>query len=250
MTITQSLRIAIVVTVALLLGSVVLPLSLHTLSLHQIQNATFAAVRFAAEKDPTQLSSLPVRDWHEDAARMPASVKRMGWAQFEMRVPRESSTVVATVDLRSTIAPLFLGAGGWLRVILGLLVSGTLVFLGLRYLQRLPSEPHSTRRISHELMAGSNHICDDLLHAALLQLPFPAIVFDRYHQVSLWNDVAANEFSNLNWSQGLHLLDVAEKLEWGTTLLERVDDAVASAATQWSQLLVTRKEGVVCVTLG
>lgn len=239
--------------VALLISALGVPLTLHELDLRHIRDSTFSAVRFAAIADPAQLALLPVSRWEEVEGVAASGVRRVAWGRYEMRIPRATTTVVADVDLRPTLAALLLGVGGWMRVIASLAVSGTLLFLGQRC-QIPASKKNATHSISaHASLQGARcaQVPSLLLKAGLDRLSHPGLVLDPDHRLMLWNTALQAEAPDVPWSSDLHLLDLAAILPWGKQLMEAVDDHALHTDADTSPLLLIIKEGDhLCVTAG
>lgn len=246
-------RRVFMIVAALWVSALAVPLTLHEQDLRHIRDSTFAAVRFAATADPAQLSQLPVARWEETEGAATPGVRRIAWGRYEMRIPRVTTTVVADIDLRPTLAALLLGAGGWLRVIASLAVGGGLLFFGLRCRTPVPKKNPTYSISTLTSLQGARHalVPSLLLKAGLDRVSHPALVLNSDHRLVLWNAAIQDEAPHVTWSPDVHLLDLATILPWGKQLLEAVDDHVLRAESDTSPLLLIIKEGGrVCVTAG
>jgi hypothetical protein len=237
----------------LLISALGVPLSLHELDLRHIREATFSAVRFAAIADPAQLSQLSVSHWEEVEGVNAAGVRQVAWGKYEMHVPRTTTTVVADVDLRPTLATLLLGTGGWLRVAAALLAGGLVFYVGMR--RTTPSAnknktPSTTPRPHSQDMSHTQAPLS-LLKSGMDRITYPGLVLDLDHRLVVWNAALQNDAPDVTWSSDLHLLDLAEMLPWGKQLIEAVDDhSLRTNPEPSTLLLITNEGGHLCVTAG
>lgn len=242
----------IMISVALGISALALPLSLQEVARLHIRSSTFSALRFAAQHDLSQLAQLPVRRWREEEGVRAPRLQRIGWEQYTMDIPRVTTTVMAEVDLRPIMASLLLGAGGWLRVMATLAASVALLYWGLRWELRrtahAPSPAHATP-LSQNTAAPSG--TSALLQASLDRMTPPGLVLDVHHQLVQWNASAASDSPQLSWTPGLHLLDIAAQLPWGEKLMEAVDDHLLRTQSMERRAILIIKEGDhICVTAG
>lgn len=245
-------RIIVVITTALLVSALAVPLTLHELDLRHIRDSTFSAVRYAAIADPTQLSQLPVSHWEEVEGVATPSVRRRSWGKYEMHILRTTTTVVADVDLRPTLAALLLGAGGWLRVAVCLVVGGSLLYAGLRH-PNSAAKKNSTYPAASYVTAQNTYTQAplSLLKASMERVAFPSLVLDPDHRLVLWNAAIQKDAPHASWSPDLHLLDLAALLPWGKQLIEAVDEHALHEDVDPAELLFITKEGDrICVTAG
>lgn len=246
-------RRILMIAVALLISAIGVPLTLHELDLRHIRDTTFSAVRFAAIADPSQLSQLPVAHWEEIEGVAAPSLHTVAWEKYEMQIPRVTTTVVADVDLRPTMAALLLGMGGWLRVAATLLVGGALLYAGLRRptsSAKKNQTPSPTPR-PHLQGACRTQAPLSLLKSGMDRIIYPGLVLDRDHRLVVWNVALQNDAPHVTWSSDLHLLDLAEMLPWGKQLIEAVDDhSLRSDSDSVSLILITNEGGRLCVTAG
>lgn len=246
-------RRVVMMMIALLVAVLAVPLTLHELDLRQVRESTFSAVRFAAIADPAHLSQLPVSHWEEVDGVAAPSVRHRAWGQYEMRIPRVTSTVVAEVDLRPIFAALLLGGGGWLRVACCLTVGGAVLYLGMR--RQTPGMKKNPNALALTTTVRQGLRCTQvplsLFREGLNRLAQPGVVLDPDYRLVVWNAAIQKEAPDAAWSADLHLLDLAEILPWGKELLEAVDDyALRAAADEAALLLIVKEGGRLCVVAG
>lgn len=228
---------------SLLIGSLALPLALQEVALHHIRSSTLAAVRMAAQHDPSQLSQLPVEKWREHDGVDAAHLYRQDWERFEMHIPRAITTVVADVNLQPLAISLLLGFGGWLRVLACMGVSGALVYAGQRWSRRNGIQKPAPQVEPSDSKTAPDMDSLSLLQASLTRLPSPALVLNRHHQLCVWNESLSSQITDMQWVSGLHLLDFALQLPWGTQLMEAVDSQKIT-----SHILIIKEGETLCVT--
>ncbi len=244
----------VAVAVALLIGCVAFPVTLHHMTLSRIREMTFAATRFAA-MTPEALRTLPVTHWEAGGAVSQPLLSKTGWEQYRMTIPQGEKSLIVDLDLRSTLLPLLLGVGGLLRIAVMMLVSGATAYVMMRCRVKSETLPPplmgggqgegdlNRAQFVEPTIAFSQKIMDHLPHAALL--------FDRHHQLVHWNDVAQAAIAHLILTPGIHLLDLAAHLPWGAEMLEKMDElSLQQTQSTPDHILMIHKGGLLCVIPG
>lgn len=243
------MRRIIIIVVALLVGSLAVPLSFQEAALRHLRSTTVSAVRFAAQQDPSQLTQLPVSKWTEEPGLQPPQLRQHGWEQFELRIPRASTTVIAHVDLRQRGLSFLLGLGGWLRVIVCMAVSAALLYIGLVWdHRRRPLSKSAARDARVETVSDAENGALVLVQSSLQRVMVPAVILNCHHHICSWNDAFAEECPGGVLRPGLHLLDVIPQLAWGPQLLEAVD--AQAQHTMHPYLLIIKEGESICITAG
>ncbi len=239
------------------IGCVAFPVTLHQLTLARVRESTFDAIRFAAAS-PEQLRALPVVGWYEGEKADAPAVRKTGWEQYQMTLPRGEASTIIDIDLRSTMLPLLLGFGGGLRIVFMIMLSGVIShFLLIRRdgwcAERVPvrmgspyKKPASPVSVS-EPEAQGNRAAEPvtaLLQGAIHHLQHPAFLFDHHHQLTHWNDAAQTAIPRQTLSVGIHMLDLSAHLPWGNEMVEKMDEMVRHPA------LVIHKGDSLCVIPG
>lgn len=260
----------VAVMVALLIGCAAFPVTLHQLSLSRIRELTFTATRFAAAT-PDALRTLPVTHWEEGAPALQPLLSSTGWEQYRMTIPQGDKSLIVDLDLSSTILPLLLGFGGWLRIVVMLFLSAIVVYMMLRRQVGLrgvalggdPISASSRAPCFNMLGERTTAMPDNgvtqrqdppqqrLLNDVLGYLPYAALLFDRHHQLVHWNDSAQSVIAPLTLTSGIHLLDLAAHLPWGNEMIEKMDElSLQQAQHSTDHILMIHKGDTLCVIPG
>ena len=264
-------QVVLAVIIAIAIGCVAFPVTLHQLTLSRIRETTFDAIRFAAAV-PEQLRTLPVTAVQEGDKIAAPRIEKIDWEQYRMSLPRGESSTIIDIDLRSTLLPLMLGFGGWLRIVAIIAMSGCVAWYMMKSWHKCSTidmprgvmpdgEPiFASSRASELIEYGesprvmpTNGVLwrqdpsrqnTSLLQNTIHHIPAPAFFFDIHHQLIHWNESAQTAMPHLTLSAGIHALDLSAHLPWGAEMIEKMDEVAQQPA------LVIQKGESLCVIPG